>query len=166
MSETKANNTKLVMSLAYAAAATTVIAGILHLIMAPRSISHNMGEGVLFLVGGILQIFWAVPVIRRWGRVWQIIGIVGTAIFVILFFSDRLHLLPEGNILGGTQSEHIPQGEFTRGNITGEFPRDGPRGPSGGFGIGLGGSSLPIEICQIAFIGLYAILGKMISKRK
>ena len=166
MSEVKAQNTKLIISLAYVAAATTVIAGILHLIMGPRSISHNMGEGILFLVGGSLQVFWALPVIRRWGRIWQIIGIIGTAVFVILFFSDRLHLLPEGNILGGVQPGNI-QHEFPRGNITGsEFPREASRGAPGGFGISLGGTSLPIEICQIAFIGLYLALGKVISKRK
>ena len=92
MSEMKTSNPKLMMSLMYAAAATTVIAGILHMMMAPRYISHNMGEGILFLVGGILQIFWAVPVIRRWGKTWQIIGIIGTAVFVILFFSEPLCL--------------------------------------------------------------------------
>lgn len=165
MSETKVGNTKLMTSITYAAAATTVIAGILHLMMVQRSISHNMDEGVLFLVGGILQTFWAVPVIRQWGRIWQIIGIVGTAVFVILFFSDRLHILPEGNILGGIQPGSTPH--ELRGNITGgEFPRGVPRGQPEGFGIGLGGTSLPIEICQIAFIGLYTVLGKMISKRK
>ena len=157
MSETKTSNTKLMILLTYSAAATTVIAGILHIMMAPRSISLNMGEGVLFLVGGILQIFWAVPVIRQWGRIWQIIGIIGTAVFVILFFSDRFHILPEGDVLGNMQ---------TGSTSHGEFPRNISRGSQGGFGIGFGGTSLPIEICQIAFIGLYAVLGKMISKRK
>ncbi len=156
MSEMKEKNTKLMMVLTYTAAVVTVVPGILHLTMAPRSFSHDMGQGILFLVGGSLQIFWAVPVIRHWGRVWQIIGIVGTAIFVILFFSDRFHILPEGNMLGGIQQEHEPR----------EFPREGSRGLAGGFGIGLGGTSLSIEMCQVAFIGMYAVLGKMISKRK
>jgi hypothetical protein len=114
---------------------------------------------------GALQIFWTVPIIRRWSIIWQIIGIIGTAVFVILFFSDRLHILPEGNMLGGAQSN--THGEFTRGNITtGEFPREISRGQPEGFGIGFGGTSLLIEICQIVFIGLYAVLGRMISKRK
>lgn len=146
-----------IMLLTLVAAGTTVIAGILHLTMVPRSISRNPGEGILFLVGGILQVFWAVPVIKRWGRVWQIIGIIGTTVFVILWVSDRLHLIPETNIQGGR-----PSGDFPRGNLTGA---NIPRGnPSGGIGIGLGGSALPIEICQIAFIGLYAVLSKMYSK--
>lgn len=75
---------KKILILSVVAAATTVVAGILHLQMAPRSLSQNLGEGILFLVGGLLQIFWAVPVIKRWGRIWQIIGIVGTAIFFVL----------------------------------------------------------------------------------
>ena len=60
---------KRILILSFAAAAATVIAGILHLRMAPGSLSHDFDEGVLFLVGGMLQIFWAVPVIKRWGRI-------------------------------------------------------------------------------------------------
>ncbi|HET6457386.1 MAG TPA: hypothetical protein VFG24_00705 [Nitrosopumilaceae archaeon] len=44
----------------------------------------------------------------------------------------------------------------------GEFPK-GP--PQGGSNIGLGRLIPQIEICQIAFIGLYIVLGKMYSKR-
>jgi hypothetical protein len=150
---------KKILILSCVAAATTIIAGILHLQMAPRSLSHDLGEGILFLVGGMLQIFWAVPVIRRWGRIWQIIGIVGTAVFFILWFASRLHLFPEGG-----PPNHIPPREFPRGNMTGgEFPR-GPQ--SRGLGIEIGGIMVPpIEMFQIAFIGLYTVLSKMYSKR-
>ena len=161
MGQTTRTNRKILL-LSFVAAGTTVIAGILHLTMAPGSISRNLGQGILFLVGGMLQIFWAVPVIKRWGRVWQIIGIVGTAVFVILYYSSRFHLLPEGNILAGGSPENLRLGEFPRGNFTGgEGPRgNGPRG----IGFGLGGSAFLIEICQIAFIGLYSVLSKMYSK--
>jgi len=153
MNQTFGSDRKMIL-LSFVAAGTTVIAGILHLTMAPGSISRDPGQGILFLVGGIVQIFWAVPVIKRWGRIWQIIGIVGTAVFVILFFSSRLHLLPEGNILGGGPPGNLHPGEFPRGNM--------PRG----IGFGLNGNSLLIEACQIAFIGLYAVQSKMISKRQ
>ncbi|HMK32289.1 MAG TPA: hypothetical protein VK431_01555 [Nitrosopumilaceae archaeon] len=161
MNQTLGTDRKILL-LSFVAAGTTVIAGILHLTMAPRSLSHDMGQGILFLVGGIAQIFWAVPVIKRWGRVWQIIGIVGTAVFVILYYLNRFHLLPEGGMEGGAPPGRPESGEFPRGNFTGgEGPRgNGPRGNV----FGLGGNSLPIEICQIAFIGLYSVLSKLYSK--
>ena len=107
-----------------------------------------------------MQVFWSIPVIKRWGRIWQIIGIVGTSVFVILFYLSRFHLIPEGGVLGGESHENIPR-EFPRGNATdGEFPRGSP---SRGFRI----ESMipPIEICQFAFIGLYVFLSKTYSKR-
>ena len=41
----------------YAAAATTAIAGILHLIMAPNMLNFNLNGAILFLVGGATQLF-------------------------------------------------------------------------------------------------------------
>jgi len=164
MSQTLKNDKKILI-LSVVAAAATVIAGILHLQMAPRSLSQNLGEGILFLVGGLLQIFWAVPVIKRWGRAWQIIGIVGTGIFFVLWYASRLHLIPEGGISEGGAENHPPR-EFPRGNnmTGGEFPRGIP---PRGLGIQIGRLVLPpIEILQIAFIGLYMTLSIMISKRK
>jgi hypothetical protein len=42
--------------LLYAAAATTVISGILHLVKVPNTIDGNVDAGILFLVGGIAQV--------------------------------------------------------------------------------------------------------------
>ena len=160
MSQTLTSDKKLLI-LSIVAAATTVIAGILHVQMAPRSLSQNLGEGILFLVGGLLQIFWALPVIKQWGRVWQIIGISGTAVFFALWYADKLHLISdnafsEGGVQGGHES-----GEFPRGNMTGgEFPRENREGAPSGIRIP------QIEYFQIAFIGLYLALSVMISKKK
>jgi hypothetical protein len=153
-----------IMLFSFVVAATTVIAGMLHLQMAPGSLSRDLGQGLLFLVGGTLQVFWAVPVIKRWGRIWQIIGIVGTAIFFILWYASRLHLLPEGPLLGGSSPSHIPPEEFPRGNFTGgEIPRGAS---SRGLGLQIGRVMVPpIEMFQLAFIGLYAALIKMTSVR-
>ena len=150
---------KKMLILSIAAAAATVIAGILHLQMVPRTLSENLGQAILFLVGGLLQIFWAVPVIKRWGGAWQIIGIVGTAVLFALWYASRLHLIPEG----GPQSHQ--SGGFPRGNMTGgEFPREG--GPSRGTGMQIGRILPQIEIIQIIFMGLYITLSIMISKKK
>lgn len=142
-----------ILIFSFVAAAATVAAGILHIQMAPGSLSHNLGEGTLFLIGGITQVFWAVPVMRQWGGVWQVIGIAGTAAFFILWYADRLHMIPEGNLPAGGQPSQEPPREFTKGHA--------PRGA----GIVIGGLMVPpIEMFQVAFIGLYAALSKMISK--
>ena len=54
--------------LLYAAAATTLIAGILHLNKVIDTISRGeaiSNADILFLVGGIAQVFWIVPIIRQ-----------------------------------------------------------------------------------------------------
>jgi hypothetical protein len=151
---------KKILIFSFVTAATTVIAGMYHLQMAPGSLSHNLGEDILFLVGGMLQIFWVVPVIKRWGKIWQIIGIVGTIVFFVLWLSDRLHLLTEGGGPSGHMPPREPRGSFTGG----EFPKgSAPRG----LGLEIGGILVPpIEMFQIAFVGLYVVLSKMISSRQ
>jgi hypothetical protein len=73
------------------AAVTTAIAGILHLIWtssiigkAPPAIS------IFFIVSGLAQAFWALPMIKRWGRKWYYIGLAGTVILVILYAATRV----------------------------------------------------------------------------
>lgn len=74
----------------YAAAATTAIAGILHLIMTPNILNFNPNGAILFSVGGAAQIFWAVPMIRKWGRVWYGIGIGGTLVLIAIWIITRM----------------------------------------------------------------------------
>lgn len=74
----------------YAAAATTAVAGILHLVMAPAMLNFNPNGAILFLAGGIAQLFWAVPIIRRWGRAWYSTGIGGTIIFAAIWIITRI----------------------------------------------------------------------------
>ncbi len=157
---------KKMLLLSFAAAGLTVAAGIVHLRLVPMSISHDIGEGILFLVGGALQVFWAVPVIKRWGKIWQIIGIVGTAVFSIIWFSTHIHnLLGHGGHVPGMMAGNMSQGfhgnmsQAFHGNMTGgNFPR-GPM-PTGIKSI------QQVEYVQMAFIVLYAILSKMISNKK
>ena len=74
----------------YAAATTTAIAGILHLIVASNVIQFSINNGIFFIVAGIAQIFWALPMVKRWGRLWYYIGIGGTIILIILWAMTRL----------------------------------------------------------------------------
>ena len=52
----------------YATAAATAVAGILHLVLAPNMLNFNPNGAVLFFVGGATQVFWALPMARRWGK--------------------------------------------------------------------------------------------------
>jgi hypothetical protein len=79
------------------AAATTEIAGILHLTLVPSAINFNINNAIFFLVAGIVQIFWVLPMIKRWGRIWYIIGVAGTAILVGIWVITRI---PENPITG------------------------------------------------------------------
>ena len=81
----------------YAAAATTAIAGILHLILAPNIIGRNPNSGIFFIISGIAQIFWVIPMLKRWGIIWYYIGIAGTIILIIIWVITRM---PENPITG------------------------------------------------------------------
>jgi hypothetical protein len=64
------------------AAACTGIAGILHLMLVPSSIMAGIQYTTFFLISGLLQLFWVLPTIKRWSRIWNIIGLAGTAVLV------------------------------------------------------------------------------------
>lgn len=79
-----------IKALYYAAAATTAIAGILHLIQASNVLGFNLNFAIFFIVSGIAQLFWVVPTIRRWGMPWYYVGIGGTIVLIILFVITRM----------------------------------------------------------------------------
>ena len=64
------------------AAACTGIAGILHLMLVPSSIIAGIQYTTFFLISGLVQLFWVLPMIKRFGRIWNIIGFAGTAVLV------------------------------------------------------------------------------------
>jgi hypothetical protein len=83
----------------YGAAASTTIAGILHLLVAYNAVGlKEITLAILFAIGGIAQIFYASPLLRSWGRPWYYAGIIGTAILIILWIGTRI---PSGRVLGG-----------------------------------------------------------------
>jgi hypothetical protein len=89
--------TRMTNALYYAAAATTAIAGILHLVLAPNILEFNLNTGIFFIVAGIAQLFWVVPMIKKWGRPWYLAGIGGTIILIVLFAITRM---PDNPITG------------------------------------------------------------------
>ena len=76
--------------LAYAAASCTMIAGILHVFMAPGSLNREILEGIFFLVSGGVQVFWALPVIKEWNKIFYFVGIGGTAVLFGLWLVPRI----------------------------------------------------------------------------
>lgn len=83
--------------LRYAAAGSTLIAGILHLSLVANSIERNLNTGILFLIGGLAQVFWVVPTMRGWNKVWYYVGIGGTMAFILIWAITRF----SGNPING-----------------------------------------------------------------
>lgn len=79
----------------YAASATTAIAGIIHIVLGIPS--NNLNNQILFIVGGAAQIFWIVPLIRKWGTVWYGVGLGGTIMFIAIWVITRI---PDNFITG------------------------------------------------------------------
>ena len=74
-----------------AAAVATAVAGIVHLYMPlshPRMLG-NIPTATFFLGSGIAQLFWVLPMIKRWGRIWYYVGIAGNVAFIILYVITR-----------------------------------------------------------------------------
>jgi uncharacterized membrane protein YuzA (DUF378 family) len=73
-------------TLFYAAAACTLIAGVLHLAIVPMFFTQmSIGTTIFFIVSGLAQIFWVIPVIKRWSKPWYYVGIGGTVILIIMY---------------------------------------------------------------------------------
>jgi uncharacterized membrane protein YvlD (DUF360 family) len=92
----------------YLAGTMIAIAGILHLVVASQVLGGANGImrsvlapdlltagfsitklGFFFLVAGIMQLFWLVPMTKRWGRKWYYIGICGTIALIALYTTTR-----------------------------------------------------------------------------
>jgi hypothetical protein len=70
----------------YGAAASTFIAGVLHLAIVPMFFNKMPANvAIFFIISGLAQLFWVVPVIKRWSNIWYYVGIGGTAILIILW---------------------------------------------------------------------------------
>jgi hypothetical protein len=73
----------------YAAAISTSLAGITHLILVQYFVGFDSLTSTFFIVSGLAQIFWFIPYVRKWGRVWYTIGIVGTIALIALFVNSQ-----------------------------------------------------------------------------
>jgi hypothetical protein len=54
-------------------------------------IGFDSNTSTFFIITGLAQIFWVLPIIRRWGRLWYIVGIAGS---IALIFSWNITNAP------------------------------------------------------------------------
>lgn len=57
--------------------------------MVPVVLGFNFATGIFFAVAGLAQLFWVVPMIKRWGRAWDYVGIGGTAALIAFWAATR-----------------------------------------------------------------------------
>ncbi|MGA9149533.1 MAG: hypothetical protein WBZ36_03065 [Candidatus Nitrosopolaris sp.] len=83
--------------LAYVAAAATITGGVLHLMMIGSFLKPSnfpmellLYTDILFIVAGVVQIFWALPMIKGWGLRWYYLGIFGTAALSLSLLLTRV----------------------------------------------------------------------------
>jgi hypothetical protein len=50
--------------------------------LVPGSIVAGIEYATFFIISGLAQLFWVLPMVKRWGRIWNIIGIAGSAVLV------------------------------------------------------------------------------------
>jgi len=81
----------------YISAFATIGGGIMHLLMLGPSLKPvNFPMQLLpytdglFIISGIMQIFWAIPMIKKWGIKWYYIGLVGTIGLSLLLLMTRI----------------------------------------------------------------------------
>jgi hypothetical protein len=61
----------------------------------------NIPMAAFFLGSGIAQLYWILPMIKRWGRIWYYIGIAGNVAFIILYIVTRF----PGNPVNGRDGD-------------------------------------------------------------
>ncbi|HEY0579374.1 MAG TPA: hypothetical protein VGC75_01590, partial [Candidatus Nitrosocosmicus sp.] len=50
---------------------------------------NNIPIVTFFLESGIAQLFWVIPMIRRWEKIWYYVGIAGNIAFILLYVITR-----------------------------------------------------------------------------
>ena len=75
----------------YSAAGCTLIAGALHLSLAINLASANWLINLFFAVAAIAQIFWVLPIVKKWSNSWKYVGIFGTVALIFIWVNTRFN---------------------------------------------------------------------------
>ena len=81
-------NTRLLDNkvLRYTTSLCTFLAGVLHIALIPLFFTLlTIDVIVFFIVSGLAQMFWVIPVIKKWSKFWYYVGIGGTIILIIMY---------------------------------------------------------------------------------
>ena len=81
-------NTRLLDNkvLRYTTSLCTFLADVLHIALIPLFFTLlTLDVIVFFIVSGLAQMFWLVPVIKKWNKFWYYVGIGGTIILIIMY---------------------------------------------------------------------------------
>ena len=80
------NMNRTIKALIYGAAASTLIAGVLHLALVPMFFNQMTPDVIVFFIGsGLAQLLWTIPTVKRWIFPWYYIGIGGTIILILMW---------------------------------------------------------------------------------
>ena len=74
------------------AVCVTLLAGILLLALFSLETRINW-TSIFFLVSGFFQIFWVVPVVKKWGNYWYYAGIAGSLISIAVYVDYPIFLV-------------------------------------------------------------------------
>ena len=75
------------------AALSTGIAGFVHLyvpLVSEPKVLHHVPNAIFFLGSGIAQLLWIIPMLKRWGKAWYYVGIIGNIGFILLYIITRI----------------------------------------------------------------------------
>ena len=81
-------NTRLLDNkvLRYTTGLCTFLAGVLHIALIPLFFTLlTIDVIVFFIVSGYSQMFWVIPVIKKWSKIWYYLGVGGTIILIIMY---------------------------------------------------------------------------------
>jgi hypothetical protein len=79
----------------YLASVSTFSAGILLLTL--FSIDPKIAwPSVFFLISGIFQLFWVIPLIRDWGKYWYYAGMIGSIVSIVIYVEYPVYMLGIG----------------------------------------------------------------------
>lgn len=102
--------------LLYVAGAATLVGGILHLMMIGPSLKpYNFPmellpyTDTLFIITGIAQIFWTLPMIKNWDLRWYYIGMIGAIALTTLLVITRI----PNDITGAALQDRNPMALLT-----------------------------------------------------
>lgn len=76
----------------YVAIISTAIAGISHILIVSLFMGFESKPSIFLLLSGIIQIFWILPLVKRWGRIWYLFGGLGTIFLIYLFISVQFDM--------------------------------------------------------------------------